>query len=123
MVKLGFPLLSGCAGSISFLVISAIVNTLGVIPSAGVGVAEKLCGFVLLVPSAYGQAMSAFVAHNIGARRPERANGPCIWYTHFSGSGRVPGVFSFFPEICWLVCSPGTGRWCWRRQIICGLCH
>ena len=20
----------------------------------------------------------------------------------------------------WLVCSPGTGRWCWRRQIICG---
>ena len=35
--------------------------------------AEKLCGFVLLVPSAYGQAMSAFVAQNIGARRPERA--------------------------------------------------
>lgn len=38
------PLLSV---SISFLVISAIVNTLGVIPSAGVDVAEKLCGFVL----------------------------------------------------------------------------
>jgi len=59
--------------SISFLVIMAIVNSLGLVASAGVGVAEKLCTFIMLVPSAYMQSMSAFVAQNIGARRIDRA--------------------------------------------------
>jgi len=52
--------------NITFLVIIAIANSMGTIPSAGVGVAEKLCAFVMLVPSAYMQSMSAFVAQNIG---------------------------------------------------------
>lgn len=60
--------------SISFLVILAIVNSMGVIASAGVGVAEKLCAFIMLVPSSYMQSMSAFVAQNVGARKPERAD-------------------------------------------------
>lgn len=60
--------------SISFLVILAIVNSMGVIASAGVGVAEKLCAFIMLVPSSYMQSMSAFVAQNVGAKKPERAN-------------------------------------------------
>lgn len=59
--------------SISFLVILAIVNSLGLVASAGVGVAEKLCAFIMLVPSAYMQSMSAFVAQNIGAGQPSRA--------------------------------------------------
>ena len=59
--------------SVSFLAILAIVNKIGVDESAGVGVAEKLCSFIMLVPSAYMQAMSAFVAQNIGAGKPERA--------------------------------------------------
>jgi len=50
------------------------VNSMGVIASAGVGVAEKLCGFIMLVPSAFMQAMSAFVAQNMGAKKPDRAN-------------------------------------------------
>lgn len=53
--------------------IIAIVNSLGLTASAGVGVAEKMCGFLMLVPSAFMQSMSAFVAQNIGARKPERA--------------------------------------------------
>ena len=59
---------------ISFLVLLAIVNSMGVIASAGVGVAEKLCGFIMLVPSSFMQAMSAFVAQNMGARKPDRSN-------------------------------------------------
>lgn len=71
---LGVPIaLQDLLVSISFLVIIAIVNSLGLVASAGVGVAEKLCAFIMLVPSAYMQSMSAFVAQNIGARRPERA--------------------------------------------------
>ena len=73
-LRLGFPiaLQEGLVG-ISFLAIMAIVNTLGVIPSAGVGVAEKLCGFIMLVPSSFMQSLSAFVAQNIGAGKRKRA--------------------------------------------------
>ncbi len=71
---LGIPIaLQDLLVSISFLAITAIVNSLGLTASAGVGVAEKLCGFVMLVPSAYMQAMSAFVAQNMGAGKPQRA--------------------------------------------------
>jgi len=59
--------------SISFLVIMAIVNDLGLTESAGIGVAEKICAFIMLIPAAYMQSMSAFVAQNIGAGKPERA--------------------------------------------------
>ena len=59
--------------SLSFLAIIAIANAMGTIASAGVGVAEKLCAFVMLVPSVYMQSMSAFVAQNIGAGREDRA--------------------------------------------------
>ena len=74
ILRLGIPIaLQDLLVSASFLVITAIVNSLGLTASAGVGVAERLCGFVMLVPSAYMQAMSAFVAQNIGARQPQRA--------------------------------------------------
>ncbi len=59
---------------LSFLVILAIVNKLGLIASAGVGVAEKVCGFIMLTPAAFMQAMSAYVAQNHGAGRYDRAS-------------------------------------------------
>ncbi|MBQ6856054.1 MAG: MATE family efflux transporter, partial [Lachnospiraceae bacterium] len=78
---------------ISFLVIIAIVNSMGVIASAGVGVAEKLCGFVMLVPSSFMQAMSAFVAQNMGARKPERAK-KALFYG--IGSSLLAGFVLFY---------------------------
>jgi putative MATE family efflux protein len=73
-VVLGAPIaLQDALVSVSFLVILSIVNALGVVASAAIGVAEKLCGFVMLVPSAYMQSLSAFVAQNIGAGRDDRA--------------------------------------------------
>lgn len=74
ILRLGVPVaLQDVLVSISFLSIAAIVNSLGVIASAGVGVAEKLCAFIMLVPSAFGQSLSAFVAQNIGAGQRLRA--------------------------------------------------
>jgi len=74
ILQLGFPVaLQDFLVSISFLVLTTIANSMGTIASAGVGVAEKLCAFVMLVPSAYMQSMSAFVAQNIGAGKAERA--------------------------------------------------
>lgn len=63
VLKMGFPIaLQDGLVSVSFLAIISIVNSLGLIASAGVGVAEKLCGFIMLVPSAFSQSLSAFVA-------------------------------------------------------------
>ncbi len=57
----------------SFLVMLAIVNQIGLTASAGVGVAEKVCAFIMLVPAAFMQSMSAFVAQNYGAGEIDRA--------------------------------------------------
>ena len=57
----------------SFLVIQTLVNGMGTTASAGVGVGEKVCVFIMLVPSAYTQSMSAFVAQNRGAGHADRA--------------------------------------------------
>lgn len=112
-MRLGTPIaLQDLLVSISFLVIMAIVNSLGLVASAGVGVAEKLCGFVMLVPSAYSQAMSAFVAQNMGARRPGRANralfcgiasslavGVVMFYLNFFHGNIMAGLFARDGEV------------------------
>lgn len=98
ILKLGTPIaLQDLLVNISFLVIIAIVNNLGLNESAGVGVAEKVCAFIMLIPSAYMQSMSAFVAQNIGALKYERAK-KALWYGIASSflAGIVIGYFTFF---------------------------
>ena len=73
-LRLGIPIaLQEFLVGISFMVIQTVVNSIDVTASAGVGVAEKVCAFIMLVPSAFSQAMSAFVAQNIGAGYKDRA--------------------------------------------------
>ncbi len=74
VLRLGAPLaLQDMCNEISYLIIIGLVNALGVTISAGVGIAEKLSMFILLVPMAYMQSVSAFVAQNTGAAQHERA--------------------------------------------------
>ena len=96
--RLGFPLaFQDVLVSISFLMITAIVNSLGVIVSAGVGVAERLCGFIMLVPGAFSQALAAFTAQNVGARKPERARKALFYAMGLSFAiDLVMGYLSFF---------------------------
>ena len=98
ILRIGTPMaLQDLLVSLSFLVVMAIVNSLGLIQSAGVGVAEKLCGFVMLIPSAYMQSMSAFVAQNIGAGKPERARRALVYGIATSlAAGVVICYFTFF---------------------------
>lgn len=97
---------------ISFLVVLGIVNSLGVTISAGVGVAEKVCGFIMLVPSAFMQSMSAFVAQNKGAGKPDRAVrglwsaigistlfGVLMFYVAFFHGDVLTGIFAREPEV------------------------
>lgn len=95
---LGSPIaLQDLLVSISFLVILAIVNSLGLTASAGMGIAEKLCIFIMLVPSAYMQSMSAFVAQNVGAKTYDRARKALAYgiMTSFA-AGVLMGYLSFF---------------------------
>lgn len=96
--KLGVPIaLQDTLVSSSFLFITAIVNSLGLIASASVGVAQKLSVFIMLVPSAYMQSMSAFVAQNVGAGKHDRAKKALLYGV---GTSLIVGVvmayFSFF---------------------------
>lgn len=113
ILALGTPIaLQDLLVSISFLVILAIVNSMGVIASAGVGVAEKLCAFIMLVASAYMQSMSAFVAQNMGAGKPERAKrallygigtslmaGVTLFYFSFFHGYAMAGIFARDPQV------------------------
>ncbi len=75
MVSIGAPVAAqNILVGFSFLWIMSLVNPLGVSASAGIGIAEKMCGFIMLVPMAFLQSMSAFIAQNVGARRMARAN-------------------------------------------------
>lgn len=74
VISLGFPIaLQDLLVGISFLIILSIVNSLGLMVSAGVGVAEKVCAFIMLVSSAFMQSMAAFVSQNYGAGKFKRA--------------------------------------------------
>ena len=98
VLKLGVPIaLQDLLVSISFLVITAIVNNIGLVESAGVGVAERVCAFIMLIPSSFMQSMSAFVAQNMGALKYDRAKKALLYGIASSLSvGIVVGYFSFF---------------------------
>ena len=112
-IKLGAPVsLQELLVGISFLVIQTIVNTFGVVDSAGVGVAEKGCVFIMPAPSAYMQPMCAFVAQNRGAGNPRRAKkalgygvasafvvGVIMCFVTFLHGDLLSSVFSKDPDV------------------------
>ena len=74
LFRIGTPIaLQDFLVGVSFLGMLAIVNNISLEASAGVGVAEKVCAFIMLVPAAFMQSMSAFVAQNYGAGKIGRA--------------------------------------------------
>ena len=94
VLKLGLPVavLRMCT-EISYLVILGFVNVHGEVASSGVGIAEKLVMFILLIPTAYMSSISTFVAQNLGADRPERAKRG-LW-TGMASAGIVGGVMAY----------------------------
>lgn len=74
ILKVGFPLaLQDALVNISFLIITAIINAMGLVASAAVGVVEKLLVFAFLPLTAVSSAVAAMTAQNIGAGRRDRA--------------------------------------------------
>ena len=71
---IGLPLaLQEFLTQVSFLVLCAFVNRLGLEASSGYGVACKIVNFAMLIPSALMQSMASFVSQNVGAGNKKRA--------------------------------------------------
>lgn len=112
IIRIGTPIaLQDFLVGISFLVLLAIVNGIGVTASAGVGVAEKVAAFIMLVPMAFMQSMSAFVAQNHGAGYTDRAVkalksgiavsvffGIAMFFVTFFKGDLLAGIFSNDPD-------------------------
>ena len=74
IMQIGFPLgLQSVLVNISFLIITIIVNQMGLIASASLGVVEKLMGFLMLPALALGSALASLIALNVGAKQYKRA--------------------------------------------------
>lgn len=98
IIRTGAPIaLQDMCNEISYLIIIGLVNTLGVTASAGVGIAEKLVIFILLIPMSYMQSVSAFVAQNVGAGKMNRA-GKAMWTAMGTAAvlGAVMAYLSYF---------------------------
>ncbi len=94
ITKFGAPIaLQNILVNTSFLIILAIVNRMGVTASAGVGVAEKVCAFIMLISLAFMQSISTFVAQNYGAGHIDRAKKALHYGTAVSF---VIGIGMFF---------------------------
>ncbi|MCQ2420876.1 MAG: MATE family efflux transporter [Clostridia bacterium] len=114
ILKYGLPiaaqeLLTG----VSFMVILAILNGFGLTASAGVGVAEKICGLIFIVPGAMMAAVSAFSAQNVGAGFRDRAKkgmyygmavtvliGLCMFAVSFTNGAWLAHFFAKDAEVC-----------------------
>ncbi len=79
--------------NLSFLILVAIVNHIGLEASSGYGIAQKITAFVMLVPGALMQSMASFVGQNVGAGKEKRSR-----QSMFTGMaiGCFIGIFIFW---------------------------
>lgn len=74
ILKIGFPVgFQSILVNLSFLIITIVINGMGVVASAAVGVVEKLMGFLMLPSMALGASLATIVAQNVGAKQYDRA--------------------------------------------------
>ena len=85
LLKLGVPVATqDFFVGISFILITAFVNRLGLDESACVGVVSKVSTIAMLVSVAFMSAIAAMTAQNIGSGQPERAKASMRWGLLFS---------------------------------------
>ncbi|HHW32375.1 MAG TPA: MATE family efflux transporter [Clostridiaceae bacterium] len=74
LMNVGIPIsVQNVIVNFSFLVLTAIANSMGVSASAALGIVGKYNGFAILPAIAVGSSVSAMVAQNIGAGMVDRA--------------------------------------------------
>lgn len=114
ILKVGLPLaMQDVLVHFSFMAITAIINTLGLIASAAVGVAEKLMSFAFLIPGAFSSAVATMVAQNVGAGQKKRAVSSLYWGIGYSF---VCGVAVC--ALCWLIPQQLTGIFSKDQEVV-----
>lgn len=74
LMRIGIPTaVQNVITNISFLVLTALVNSIGVMESAALGVVSKFNGFAILPAIAFSASISAVSAQNFGAGKIDRA--------------------------------------------------
>lgn len=93
ILKFGAPIaLQNSLIDISFLIITIIINSMGLIASASMGIAERMLGFAMLVPASLSAATAAITAQNMGADNIDRARKSLV---SAIGISIVFGIFFF----------------------------
>lgn len=88
ILKVGIPTsIQNVASGLSFLFLTTLVNSFGVMASAAVGAVGKLNGFAILPGIAMSTSISAMSAQNIGAGKYKRAS-----HTMFTGAAIALGI-------------------------------
>ncbi len=103
ILKVGIPTsIQNVASGLSFLFLTTLVNSMGVMASAAVGAVGKLNGFAILPGVAMSTSISAMSAQNIGAGEYKRAS-----HTMYTGAAVALGIsivifflVGTFPETC-----------------------
>lgn len=119
IIWLGIPVaLQSGLTALSFMFVIVMVNKFGVIFSAAVGVAEKLIASILLIPMAFMQSISVFVAQNFGANNLYRtkrglkvgisisfAAGVIMAYLLYFHGSMLIGIFNKDTQVIEAACS------------------
>lgn len=96
ILKTGAPIgLQNALVGISFLLITLVINKMGLVASVSVGVVEKLIEFLMLPSMAFGAAVAAMSAQNFGANELKRAK-KCMF------GGMIPSLL--FSIVTVIVC-------------------
>ncbi|MBQ6620065.1 MAG: MATE family efflux transporter [Thermoguttaceae bacterium] len=84
----------------SFLLIFSFINAMGVAASAGYGICCRINSFTMLPAMSLGMALTAMVAQNLGAEKPQRAISAFRWGVLCAGACAVVcwSWMEFFPQ-------------------------
>lgn len=83
--------------NISFMFITAIINSMGLTASAAMGIGDKIVSFTFMPQSAFSASVAVVVAQNYGAGKMGRAN-RAVWYA----IGVCTAIEAAFLGICLL---------------------
>ena len=97
LLKIGAPItLQEVLVNFSFILITAVVNKMGLYASAAVGTVEKIMSFLAMPSIALSISVATMTAHNFGARQIDRAR-RCLW----TGIGIALAFAAVFTAFCW----------------------
>lgn len=93
IIRLSSPIiLNSLLTGISILIVTSMINSAGIVEAAGVGIAEKMFAFFVLVPTAFQEGLGTYTAIHLAAgRRSQAVKG--LW-TAFACSFAFCGLIS-----------------------------